>query len=183
VVPLSAVQDEYITQNEKVQVKYLFISSANIDTSDIKPTENEIKARYEADKENNYKIDKTATLRYVQINKAPTQLDADSVKNEILKIYNRVIGGEDFAEVAKEVSQDNSAANGGDLGWFGKGRMVKPFEEAAFKLKNIGDISQPVQSTFGWHIIKLTGRKMEKDPKNPTARHRNKYRPAIFCSK
>jgi peptidyl-prolyl cis-trans isomerase D len=169
VVPLSAVQDEYITQNEKVQVKYLFISSANIDTSDIKPTENEIKARYEADKENNYKIDKTATLRYVQINKAPTQLDADSVKNEILKIYNRVIGGEDFAEVAKEVSQDNSAANGGDLGWFGKGRMVKPFEEAAFKLKNIGDISQPVQSTFGWHIIKLTGRKMEKDPKNPTA--------------
>ncbi len=169
VVPQSAVQDEYITQNEKIQVKYLFIAAANIDTSDIKPTDNEIKARYEADKENNYKVDQTATLRYVQINKAPTQVDADSVKNEILQIYNRVISGENFAEVAKEVSQDNSAANGGDLGWFGKGRMVKPFEEAAFNLKNIGDISQPVQSTFGWHIIKLTGRKMEKDPKDPSA--------------
>jgi len=168
VVPQSAIQDEYVTQNEKMQVKYIFISAANIDTSDIKPTDDEIKARYEKDKDANYKIDQTATVRYVQINKAPTQIDADSVKNEIFQIYNRLIGGADFAEVAKEVSQDNSAANGGDLGWFGKGRMVKPFEEAAFGLKKIGDISQPVQSQFGWHIIKLTGRKMEKDPKDPT---------------
>jgi peptidyl-prolyl cis-trans isomerase D len=168
VVPRSSVYDQYVNQNEKMQVKFLFISTANIDTSDIKPSDSEIKARYEADKESNYKVDQTATVRYIQINKAPTQIDADSVKNEIFQVYNRVIGGADFAEVAKEISQDNSAANGGDVGWMTRGRMVKPFEDAAFGLKKIGDISQPVQSQYGWHIIKLTGRKMEKDSKNPT---------------
>jgi peptidyl-prolyl cis-trans isomerase D len=169
VVPQSSVYDEYVNQNEKIQVKYIFISTANIDTSDIKPTDTEIKARYEKDKDNNYKIDQTATVRYVQINKAPTQVDADSVKNEIFQVYNQILGGADFAQVAKEVSQDNSATNGGDVGWVGKdSRMVEPFKEAALNLKKVGDISQPVQTQYGWHILKLTGRKTEKDPKNPT---------------
>ena len=67
-------------------------------------------------------------------------------------------GGVDFAEVARKYSKDTgSGANGGDLGWFGKGQMVPEFEAAAFSLK-IGEVSQPIKSQFGYHIIQLLGR-------------------------
>lgn len=68
--------------------------------------------------------------------------------------------GADFGKLAKERSQDpGSAGKDGDLGFFTRGRMVKPFEEAAFALKNPGDISPVIETPFGWHIIRLTERK------------------------
>ncbi|SMQ86311.1 peptidyl-prolyl cis-trans isomerase C [Devosia lucknowensis] len=73
-------------------------------------------------------------------------------------------GGADFATLAKEHSIDPGAANGGDLGFFGKGMMVAPFEEAAFALAEPGDISAPVQSQFGWHIIKLEEKRQSQPP-------------------
>ncbi len=73
-------------------------------------------------------------------------------------IRERLLEGEDFSVVAAEASIDPSAAtNGGDLGWFSRGMMVPPFEEAAYALE-IGEISEPVQSDFGYHIIQLLGR-------------------------
>jgi peptidyl-prolyl cis-trans isomerase C len=63
-------------------------------------------------------------------------------------------GGADFAELAKANSTDGSAAGGGDLGWFGPGMMVKPFEDAVIALQP-GQISAPVQTQFGWHLILL----------------------------
>ena len=68
-------------------------------------------------------------------------------------VAERLKKGEDFATVAKEVSKDPSA-EGGDLGFFGRGQMLKPFEDAAFALE-VGQISEPVQTQFGWHIIKV----------------------------
>lgn len=74
----------------------------------------------------------------------------------LAKVQEELKAGKDFAQAAKEYSIDTgSAANGGDLGEFPKGVMVKEFETAAFALKNPGDISEPVKSQFGWHIIKL----------------------------
>ncbi|WJR69363.1 peptidylprolyl isomerase [Neorhizobium sp. CSC1952] len=63
--------------------------------------------------------------------------------------------GKDFAEIAKEKSQDSNKDEGGDLGWFGRGRMVPEFEEAAFALKKGEYTKTPVKSQFGFHVIKL----------------------------
>ena len=79
-------------------------------------------------------------------------------ESEAIEILERLKKGESFVNLAKELSIDKgSAKRGGDLGSFGRGMMVKPFEEAAFKLKK-GEISlQPVKSEFGYHIIKRAG--------------------------
>jgi len=78
------------------------------------------------------------------------------------KIAEQLKKGGDFEKIAKEKSTDTgSGANGGDLGWFTKDKMVPEFADAAFKLKK-GEISAPVKSAFGWHIIKLEDRRAVK---------------------
>lgn len=80
-----------------------------------------------------------------------------AAKKKADEIYAKATApGTDFAKLAKQYSQDpGSAANGGDLGYFGKGKMVPAFEEAAFALK-VGQISKPVRTVYGYHIIKVT---------------------------
>ncbi len=85
------------------------------------------------------------------------ELSDEEAKAKIEKIAARVKGGEDFAAIAKEVSQDPGSANeGGDLGFAGTGVYDPAFEDALYAL-NEGEVSAPVQSEFGWHIIKLLG--------------------------
>ncbi|MEM2160295.1 MAG: peptidylprolyl isomerase [Candidatus Nitrosotenuis sp.] len=75
-------------------------------------------------------------------------------QSQALAILERLKKGEKFAELAKELSLDTgSGKRGGDLGYFGRGKMVKPFESAAFAL-TIGQVSEPVKTEFGYHIIK-----------------------------
>ncbi|MDP4240428.1 MAG: peptidylprolyl isomerase [Bacteroidota bacterium] len=81
-------------------------------------------------------------------------------KATIDSIYQRVLAGDDFGTLAKSHSMDKgSSIKNGELPWFGTGRMVPEFETAAFALKKVGDVSQPIQSAYGWHIIKLMDRK------------------------
>jgi parvulin-like peptidyl-prolyl isomerase len=81
----------------------------------------------------------------------------------------RIEAGEAFADVAQEVSEDpGSAANGGDLGWFGRGQMVPEFEEAAFSLK-VGELSQPIKTDFGYHLILVD--EINTDEDQVKARH------------
>jgi len=119
-----------------------------------------------------------ATLRYIfesnlyrtkvqkaildELNLAQTQEEVwarhilvdDEVKAK--EVSDRLNAGEDFAVVAAALSSDSSASQGGDLGWFAKGKMVAEFETAAFSME-IGEISQPVKSQFGYHIIQVLG--------------------------
>ncbi|HSA98947.1 MAG TPA: peptidylprolyl isomerase [Candidatus Nitrosotenuis sp.] len=75
-------------------------------------------------------------------------------QGQALAILERLKKGEKFAEIAKELSLDTgSGKRGGELGYFGRGKMVKPFEAAAFKLA-VGEISEPIKTEYGYHIIK-----------------------------
>jgi len=99
--------------------------------------------------------DVMAKASHILINK-----EGDDEKNlvEANKVYNQLIAGADFEKLAAEKSGDpGSASRGGDLGWFGKGVMIKEFEEAVFNGK-IGEIQKPVKTSFGYHIIKVTDR-------------------------
>jgi peptidyl-prolyl cis-trans isomerase C len=81
---------------------------------------------------------------------------------EAKEIKKRLKDGEDFAKLADEKSKDTNA-EGGDLGFFTKGQMLKPFEDAAFAL-DVGEISDPVQTQFGWHIIKVEEKRAQEPP-------------------
>ena len=91
-------------------------------------------------------------VRHILISDDVTSADA------IAKVQADLRAGASFDEVAKSRSLCPSAAQGGDLGEVSKGQMVPEFEAAAFALKNPGDLSEPVKTRFGWHIIRLEGR-------------------------
>lgn len=85
-----------------------------------------------------------------------------ATEDEAQDAKKRVAAGEDFATVATELSKDKNA-EGGDLGFFARGQMLKPFEDAAFAL-DVGEISDPVQTKFGWHIIKVEEKRDQEPP-------------------
>ena len=78
-------------------------------------------------------------------------------EEEALKLKAEIAAGKEFAKVAQEVSLCPSGQNGGDLGYFTKGQMVKEFEDACFSME-VGDVSEPIRTQFGWHLIELTGK-------------------------
>jgi len=85
-------------------------------------------------------------------------------EDEAKAVIQKLADGADFAELAKEESTGPSSANGGDLGFFTKDQMVTPFAEAAFAMEK-GEVSEPVKTRFGWHVIKVED-KRERQPPN-----------------
>lgn len=79
-------------------------------------------------------------------------------RNRMELVRQRALDGDDFSALAREFSQDNAAQEGGNLGWFPRGMMVKPFDDAAFALK-VNQISEIVETQFGLHVIKCIGKK------------------------
>ncbi len=115
-------------------------------------SEEEVRAHYEQNKD----LYSTTQVRASHI-LVSTEAKAREILEEVRKDPER------FAELAKQHSTDPATKDrGGDLGFFGQGRMVPAFESAAFALKQVGDISDVVQTPFGYHIIKLTGRREGK---------------------
>lgn len=116
--------------------------------------------------ENDAKISDEELKKFYEQNqaqfKAGDQIRASHIlvksEQEAQAIQDQLKRGGNFEELAKSKSVDSSSSKGGDLGWFGKGSMVPPFENAAFALKD-GEISGIVKSDFGYHIIKLTGKR------------------------
>ena len=94
----------------------------------------------------------------VKLEEGADEKAVQEAKKKIEAILKEVKDGGDFAEIAKKSSEGPSGPNGGDLGFFGRGQMVGPFETAAFAM-NVGDVSEAVKTQFGFHIIKVTDKK------------------------
>jgi len=125
--------------------------------AELKVTDDDIKKSYDEDK--------TATVRHILLR---TQGKSDSAKQEIHKKMEKILeeakSGKDFAELAKKYSEDpGSKSRGGLYENFERGAMVKPFDEASFTLP-IGEISDIVETRYGYHIIKVLDRKRETQP-------------------
>ena len=150
-------KDEYKT-NVKLKVEYLKFSSEDYKDK-ITITEKELK-QYYANNSQQYDVPEKVEARHILI-KLDQESDTDKIeeaKKEALKIYAIAIKGENnFAELAKKYSQGPSKATGGYLGSFARGEMVAPFSEKAFSM-DTGEISEPVQTRFGWHIIKVVAK-------------------------
>ncbi|MDQ5878908.1 MAG: peptidyl-prolyl cis-trans isomerase [Pseudomonadota bacterium] len=148
---------------ELVRAEYVVLSLDGL-LAQITVSDAEVKQWYESHKDR-YQQNEERRASHILITASASAPDADKAKakakaEEVLKEVQKSPAR--FAELAKQYSQDpGSAANGGDLGFFGRGMMVKPFEDAVFAQKQ-GETSGLVQSDFGYHIIKLTGIKGEK---------------------
>ena len=166
----SELKDEFLKRNQEVTVKYVFFDPNQYNQQEITLSEAEIKAYYEEHRDD-FREEGQRKIEYVTFNTTPTRSDSEQIRTQAQDLLDRLKDGEDFAELAQEYSQDKgSAQNGGDLGYFGRGAMVKPFEEAAFQAE-IGEIVGPVVSQFGLHIIKVEDKKIEEGEEKVQARH------------
>ena len=106
-----------------------------------------------------YKTPESVEASHILI-KGADYASADEALAEAVKIREAIVSGEiSFEDAAKKYSSDSgSAEKGGSLGQFGKGQMVKPFEEAAFSMQEPGELSEPVKTRYGYHIIRLDKR-------------------------
>ncbi|MGL5693557.1 MAG: peptidylprolyl isomerase [Peptostreptococcaceae bacterium] len=122
-------------------------------------TDEEIKKYYEDNKKDFYVDQVKAShilIKTIDDQKKPlSDKEKAEAKKKAEEALAKVNSGEEFSKIAKEYSQDGSSQNGGDLGFFSKGEMVKPFEDAAFSMK-AGEISDIVETEFGYHIIMVT---------------------------
>ncbi|MBW6513481.1 MAG: peptidylprolyl isomerase [Candidatus Syntrophosphaera sp.] len=163
-----SVRTAWMQDQERIDARIIFFD-ANKMTS-VNATDEEAREYYEGRIEE-YRKDNLRRLHYVRFAKVPSHADSSAVRDSVMQLYRELKDGADFAELARERSQDpGSGANGGDLGWFGRGRMVPVFEETAFNTP-VGEIAEPVLSQFGWHIIQTTDRRETESGDEVSARH------------
>jgi peptidyl-prolyl cis-trans isomerase D len=146
-------RDKFVNP-EQVSVEYLELSAADLQTAIPLPDEQVLRSLY-AEQQAQFETEEQRRASHILI-KINDKTDEATAKAKAQSLLKRVQSGESFAKLAKEYSQDpGSAERGGDLGLFGRGTMVQPFEDSVFALEE-GKLSGLVQSPSGFHIIKLT---------------------------
>jgi len=122
-------------------------------------------ARYEARARELYLVDKSAFTTPAQVSAThilfdPRKRGAEAARTLAIETRAKIAAGADMGKLAREISDDpSSSQNAGTLGWFSQKDMDPSFAAAAFALANVGDVSEPVQSQFGWHVIRLDGKR------------------------
>jgi len=172
------VKREFIDNNELMKFEYAALFQDQLKDPEIVNDTSEVLEYYEAHQDMFFR-EAEAQLKYVEYSKVPNQSDSLGIKEQAQNIYDEVMDGADFAQLAVDLSEDASAQSGGDLGWFSEGMMVKAFEEVAFALSDSGDVSEPVETEFGWHVIQKTGERTTDEKKEVRASHiLIKYKPS-----
>lgn len=160
---LRALQQEGITQGEyrdimtqqirREQIRQLFMAVRLRTAAPVVITEAEVRQVFEARRGELGQRPEMVTIRQTVISPEASDSAWAAAEATIDSVLARARAGEDFAELAREHSHDASASAGGDLGWFRRDQMVRELEDAAFRLI-AGQISEPVRTQFGWHVIK-----------------------------
>lgn len=142
-------------QPDRVRLDYVTLSLDDI-AEEIQLDDEEVEQAYEASKGQYLKPEtRIASHILLTVPRSADEATQNQVRERAEEVLARIRGGEDFAELAAEVSEDpGSKRKGGDLGIIARGQMVPEFEEAVYSM-NQGDISEPVRTEFGYHIIKL----------------------------
>ena len=165
------IKNEFIKRNVNYTISGIHITSGKVPVEESEPSDSEIREEYNKSK-SDFKHDELRSVSYVSWKKEPAKNDSVSIQKLATAIFERAKEGEEFSTLANEYSVDpgNQGTKGGDLGWFGKGQMVKEFEKAAFTAKK-GEIIEPVKSNFGFHIIYVRDKKVENGEEKVLASH------------
>ena len=138
----------------KVKVRYIKFEPSAF-TDDATVSDIDIEGHY-LSKPEEFKTEKTVQARHILIKVAPDapEEDVEAARGKIMEILEKIRDGADFGDMARQYSQGPSNIRGGSLGEFKRGDMVKPFSDAAFAM-GAGEVSDPVRTRFGWHIINV----------------------------
>lgn len=163
-------KNAWLREKSTVNAAYVLITARDMKADSAGITDEKLHQLYE-EKKDDFKAAESASIIYVKMPDVPSRDDTTEARNLIERLVQRARNGEDFAALAKEYSEDASNADkGGDLGWFGRGRMVKPFDEAAFNAKT-GQIVGPVLTQFGYHAILIKGSRTKDGEREINASH------------
>jgi peptidyl-prolyl cis-trans isomerase D len=154
---------DYRDRNETTEARFLALDARQwIADGDVQVSDAEI-AGFHRENIDDFAVPATARVRYTWVSTSATAADSTAALDRAREVREELLSGVSFSELARIESADlASAREGGNLGTFGRGQMVGPFEEAAFSLP-IGEVSEPVQTEFGWHLIEVTARDEETD--------------------
>jgi len=155
---VAGYRDFLRNQIRRQQLYQNYMAKRAVELTSVVVEESEIRDLFEAQKD--VIGERPPTVVFGQIILAPSPSDSvwQAALEKANEIYDLAVGGEDFAELAERFSDDASKDGGGDLGWFRRGDMLPAFEDAAFNMV-VDEISRPVRSRVGYHIIKVTRRR------------------------
>ncbi len=166
------VRSQYLAQNGKATAEYIGVLYSTLN-SVYQPTDEEINAYFQSHGDDYLRKEKVST-KVVRFNKEASDADWQSALAQISEIRTEIENGSvTFADAAARYSEDGSASIGGDLGTFDRNRMVPEFTESSFSL-DVGVISEPVRTKFGYHLIEVTEQHFDDETKElfeVTARH------------
>ena len=163
------IRDRFNRNNTRIKVRYVKVPFSSEDPP-FEPGDAEIQALYE-EKKGDFQSAEKRAIRMLRIEKAPNDLDEIDVFERMTELRDEILAGLDFAEAARQESDDNGTAQkGGDLGFFSRDVMDSLFTETAFALEP-GEISEPVRTPFGFHIIKTEEKTFEEGIEKVKASH------------
>lgn len=144
-------------RNETATVEYVALDVSRLVPGEVQVSDAEVRKYYDENRDE-FRRDAAARLTLAVLPKAATAADTAASLERAERVRAEIAGGADFAEVARRESADpGSREQGGDLGTFARGQMVPAFEEAAFSLP-VGEVSEPVETPFGYHVIQVQER-------------------------